>query len=541
MKINTKALAILAGLTVGMSSTAFAATADSFTDVPKDHWSYQALDYLAKEGVIEGMGDSTFQGSRAMTRYEMAAIVAKAMQKNDISFGDKAVLDKLSAEYANELGTLKNQVNKNTNDINDLKNKTDKFKVWGMARVQAGDDNGLVKDGHNGTYNNRFYMDLEGSMKVNDHATARFTIEKNAHYRDSEYANSKIPKNIALTRKDGTRDYIQTTNAISGIDKDSILGDDNHNGSISNIWVELQLGKNHNWYTNIGRKWNGLGMQNLMWGGQEDGIATYHPIEGGHGWWMSAQYWKPSSDWTTVSGTDGIKETFYTADEAAKYNKDNAAAIKAGSVNALKAGDHKGWDTSSIKVNSHRAPVVGTLNFWGPLGKALDANIAYSRVVDHTSDKGNSSDGYYTGAKNFWGVDLKAKLFKDFSVTGSYLKSDAILKDLTWLGPHADRTWAVRFDYRGTDLNKVGTWGAYAKWMDIGAVADIGHDDEWATREPTYVNGVRGWFFGVKMVPWQNCEWETMWAPHLTENTSASNAGDMYHRHILRSWLDFHF
>lgn len=96
-----------------------------------------------------------------MTRYEMAAIVAKAMQKKDVSFGDKAVLDKLSAEYANELGTLKNQVNKNTNDINDLKNKTDKFKVWGMTRVQVGDDNGLVKDGHNGTYNNRFYMDLE--------------------------------------------------------------------------------------------------------------------------------------------------------------------------------------------------------------------------------------------------------------------------------------------------------------------------------------------------------------------------------------------
>lgn len=84
MKINKKALAILAGLTVGMSSTAFAATADSFTDVPKDHWSYQALDYLAKEGIIEGMGDSTFQGGRAMTRYEMASIVAKAMQKGSV-------------------------------------------------------------------------------------------------------------------------------------------------------------------------------------------------------------------------------------------------------------------------------------------------------------------------------------------------------------------------------------------------------------------------------------------------------------------------
>lgn len=39
MKINKKVLAILTGLTVGMSSTAFAAMADSFTDVPKDHWS----------------------------------------------------------------------------------------------------------------------------------------------------------------------------------------------------------------------------------------------------------------------------------------------------------------------------------------------------------------------------------------------------------------------------------------------------------------------------------------------------------------------
>lgn len=313
-----------------------------------------------------------------------------------------------------------------------------------MTRVQVGDDNGLVKDGHNGTYNNRFYMDLEGSMKVNDHATARFTVEKNAHYRDSEYANSKIPKMLKLTRKDGTTDFLETTNAISGIDKDSLLGDDNHNGSISNIWVELQLGKNHNWYTNIGRKWNGIGMQNLMLGGQVDGIATYHPIEGGHGWWMSAQYWKPSADWTTVSGTDQIKETF------------------------KEDGSHKGWDTSSVKINTHRAPIVGSLDFWGPIGKYLDANIAYSRVVDHTSDTGNSADGYYTGAKNFYGVDLKAKLFKDFSVTGSYLKSDALLEDLNWLKPHADRTWAVRFDYRGTDLNKVGSWGPMQSgWISV--------------------------------------------------------------------------
>ena len=71
MRLSKKAMAVLMGLTLttGIGSTAFAASADSFTDVPKDHWAYQALDYLAKEGVIDGMGDSTFQGGRTMTRY----------------------------------------------------------------------------------------------------------------------------------------------------------------------------------------------------------------------------------------------------------------------------------------------------------------------------------------------------------------------------------------------------------------------------------------------------------------------------------------
>ena len=281
MRMSKKVAAILTGLTVGAMGQAYAADADSFTDVPKDHWSYEALDYLAREGVIEGMGNDTFQGGRAMSRYEMAAIVAKAMQKGGTSFGDKAVLDKLSAEYSGELDTLKKRVDAHDKDIKDLQAKTEKFKVWGMTRVQVGNDNGLVKDGHKGDYNNRFYLDLEGSMKVNPYMTARFTIEKNARHRDSEYQTKTKYK--TFQRKDGTFITKEYQSTISGENRDDVTMDANHNGSISNIWVELALGKNHDWYTNIGRKWNGIGMQNLMLGGQVDGIATYHPIEKGHG------------------------------------------------------------------------------------------------------------------------------------------------------------------------------------------------------------------------------------------------------------------
>lgn len=129
MNVNKKAWAIVAALTLELSGAAWAASADSFSDVPKDHWSYEALDYLAQEGVIEGMGDNTFEGGRTMTRYEVASIVAKAMQKGGGNYGDKAVLEKLHGEYADEISVLQQQVaantkqiDQNTKDIDELKN-----------------------------------------------------------------------------------------------------------------------------------------------------------------------------------------------------------------------------------------------------------------------------------------------------------------------------------------------------------------------------------------------------------------------------------
>ena len=83
---------------------AFAAEgADGFSDVPKDHWAYEALDYLAKDGIIEGYGDGTFRGNRTMTRYEMASIVAKATQNGGGSLGGNAVLEKLQREFKQEI------------------------------------------------------------------------------------------------------------------------------------------------------------------------------------------------------------------------------------------------------------------------------------------------------------------------------------------------------------------------------------------------------------------------------------------------------
>ena len=101
---KTMVSALTTALLVGAASTTFAAS-NPFADVPADHWAYDAVSQLAADGVIEGYGDSTFKGNRNITRYEMAQMVAKAMAKNTKG-ADKALVDKLAAEFAAELNNL---------------------------------------------------------------------------------------------------------------------------------------------------------------------------------------------------------------------------------------------------------------------------------------------------------------------------------------------------------------------------------------------------------------------------------------------------
>ena len=90
--------AVTLALAAGISGTALAAEG-SLADVPKDHWSYAAIDMLVQDGIVEGNPDGTFQGGRTMTRYEMASIVARAVEQSKA--GDlktQAVVEQLQAE-----------------------------------------------------------------------------------------------------------------------------------------------------------------------------------------------------------------------------------------------------------------------------------------------------------------------------------------------------------------------------------------------------------------------------------------------------------
>lgn len=52
----------------------------NFPDVPKDHWAYDYVKSLADRGYLEGYPDGEFKGDRAMTRYEYATVIYRALQ-----------------------------------------------------------------------------------------------------------------------------------------------------------------------------------------------------------------------------------------------------------------------------------------------------------------------------------------------------------------------------------------------------------------------------------------------------------------------------
>jgi len=89
------ALALACGALLARPASA---PATPFADVPANHWAYQAIQTLSADGLIDGYPDGSFKGDRPLTRYEMAAIVARVIAKLEATgagTASKTDLDKL--------------------------------------------------------------------------------------------------------------------------------------------------------------------------------------------------------------------------------------------------------------------------------------------------------------------------------------------------------------------------------------------------------------------------------------------------------------
>lgn len=173
---KTLVSALSAALAIGTASVTFAA-ANPFEDVPADHWAYDAVAQLAKDGVIEGYGDGTYVGDAAITRYEMAQMVARAMTKSDVKHADKVALDKLAAEFADELNSLGVRVS-------NLEKKVDNVKFYGQLRYQFRNARTEGSPKHGSL--NKILLRLQADAEVNKNWTAKSRIIYETNMKDAK-------------------------------------------------------------------------------------------------------------------------------------------------------------------------------------------------------------------------------------------------------------------------------------------------------------------------------------------------------------------
>ena len=225
--MKSKVLAALVATMAVGATCAFAA--NPFVDVPSDSWAYKSVVELADAGIIQGVDGQYFQGNRNITRYEAAEMVAKAMAHMDkASVEQRALINKLADEYADELNNLGVRVSA-------LENRVGNVKLTGDARIRY-----RYQDTYKLTDNNgKVLKDAKGNDKV-----AGKKNDNSWDYRIRVRANAQV------------NDRTKVTYGISSDNKtfsDNAAATDESNDIFTDIAkVDYNFGGN-NWNLSVGR------------------------------------------------------------------------------------------------------------------------------------------------------------------------------------------------------------------------------------------------------------------------------------------------
>ena len=168
------AMAAVAALAAGASAYA----ANPFSDVSTSDWAYQAVADLSDQGIVEGYPDGTFKGQTNITRYEMAQIIARLMAKEDqYNAEQRATIDKLAGEYADELDSLGVRVS-------NLEKKVGNISWSGDARMRYQSKDNSADEAWTG----RIRINMKGQVNDKTTVNARLTTG-NVNFKGSDDAD----------------------------------------------------------------------------------------------------------------------------------------------------------------------------------------------------------------------------------------------------------------------------------------------------------------------------------------------------------------
>lgn len=507
-----------------------------------------------------------------------ARIAAIEQQQQNLA----AQLDKLKKENA-ELKKTKAIANSNRNAIKGIKAAADRIQFSGFGRVSYDNDN--VKGYIDQNDNSRFYMDLRAKFKVNDRWNVNFQSETNPRWK--QYVDTS-----------GKHRYHM--NNINGDSTDR----DKEDGSIQRLWVDGSVGKvNFNvgrqWrgfgFQNIflGNETDGIVVDTQIpktnltgqafWVAPTDkgynfnayGVGFKGTI--GHGLQLQGGFAQINKGKNDAIGTNYYSSTTTGGDLTGTATLASGAQLNLwghmadGQWQATKDGD------SSINFQDIGGNFRVTPSEWGPDGNPT----AYTAKNDWgtLNIKGGQVTGQLTGAdgKPITVDTSNLKITPEVTTYDPYRNSigrHALFLSAMWNLPirnlyligdwvHTYRnsytdteyvgnrsydvkynkkdTYAVRLNYRWTDLNSPGSFQLYGRWFDYpkneNDLVGMFGDKEWGAFQP----GSKGWVLGFKYVPARNIEWETFYEVADTYDKVYGRKDHNYDRRLLRTQVDYHF
>lgn len=416
---KTLVSALTTALVVGAASTTFAA-ANPFADVPADHWAYDAVAQLVQDGVVNGYAaDGTFKGDQNMSRYEMAQIVAKAMAKSEAADNNnKALIDKLAAEFSDELANLGVRVA-------DLEAKTDNVKWEGLIRYDWNTTNYASQKDHRQAEDNSLKLRFEPSMTINEnwtgHARIDYDIQKDNTAADTDgaevakiYTEGQYDKfNVKLGR------FGSFSDASHGLVFDTEVTGAEFTYAPTEAWkVKATAAR----YTPDVRLANGT---------KANDSATYWAVEAGYAqgkWDAGLGYHNVLDTHTYQKGATDVKGSFHVVDLGVGYAFDK---------NVKLTGDYA-WGVSQNKYeNAANNAYSVQLNYKG--ADAADAGswgayVAYRQMapfasIEPTYDFKKGAAGLMT--LKGWEIGADYTFTKNIIATAKYFngKDTAVAND----------------------------------------------------------------------------------------------------------------
>ena len=402
-------LAAAAALTAGVSALA----ANPFSDVSTDDWAYQAVSDLSDQGVVEGYPDGTFKGERNITRFELAQIIARLMAKEDqLNAEQRATLDKLAGEYADELANLGVRVSNLEKKVGNISWSGD-AKMWYInnSKETKGDTwNGRMRIKVRGQVNDSTYVQgrLKTQMrfknpKKDDGQTSMDWLYVNHSFGDANLSLGRIP----VTIYDGFMYDYQLKGAILGYSKDAFHASAGYGRFLSNQNESFDTSKYDAFIGQAGYNFGAAALD-----------ATYIKFAGDQA--------------KSAMGFDSI----WSAHLAIPMDEFRLF------------GEY--WDSNAKKADNSWQAGLGYSNFSSKKPGTFDLNVAYNKVGSNANLDGTTYD-----VQDFWGAIEKDKSIKYWSVFGDV----ALMKNVSLHGEYVfdlddqkdgfdDKAWTLALNYK---------------------------------------------------------------------------------------------